>query len=96
MTFVAIWRFTTDDRGAFEEHYGPRGTWAQFFRRSPDYLRTDLLRSGEGYLTLDWWRSREAYEAFRTTEASEYAAIDATCEAVTETEEKVGEYDVVS
>lgn len=93
--YCIVWRFTTSDPAAFEEHYGPNGTWAQLFRRSGNYLRTDLLRSADAYLTLDWWTSLDAYNAFRAEHAEEYARVDATCEAVTTFEEKLGEFDAV-
>lgn len=93
--FVAVWRFTTNDARAFEEHYGPEGTWARLFRRDAQYVRTDLLRGADGYLTLDWWSSRAAYESFRTSHARDYAEIDALCESVTTSEEKIGEYELV-
>jgi hypothetical protein len=90
--FVIVWRFTTGDSAAFEEHYGPDGTWARLFRRSGDYVRTDLLKGPDAYLTLDWWASLEAYNAFREQYADDYAKVDAACEAVTTFEEKLGEY----
>jgi hypothetical protein len=93
--FVIIWRFTTADAEAFERHYGPEGTWARFFRRDPQFVRTDLLR-GDAYMTLDWWTSREAYDRFRVAHAAEYGQIDFMCEAVALTEEKVGTFDVVA
>ena len=89
---VVVWRFTTDDPVNFERHYGPEGIWARFFRRSGEYVRTDLLRSADAYLTLDWWTSLEAYNAFREQYADEYAKVDAACEAVTTFEEKLGEF----
>lgn len=91
--FVTVWRFTTNDPATFEHHYGPDGTWAQLFRRSGDYRRTDLLKSSDAYLTLDWWTSLDAYNAFRERYAEEYAAVDTACEAVTTFEEKLGEFE---
>jgi len=93
--FVILWRFTTNDASTFERHYGPAGTWAQFFRRDPGFIRTDLLKGDDAYLTLDWWTSRAAYERFRDVHASQYAAIDRECEAFTTSEEKLGEYESV-
>jgi hypothetical protein len=89
---VIVWRFTTDQPAEFEHHYGPRGTWAAFFGRSADYVRTDLLRGDDAYLTLDWWTSREAYDAFREEHSAEYAEIDDRCEEVTRSEENLGSY----
>ena len=90
--YVVIWRFTTNDRAAFERHYGRDGTWAQLFRRSSDYVRTDLLVGADAYLTLDWWTTREAYDAFRNRHSDEYARIDVLCESFTTHEEKIGEF----
>ena len=50
--YVIVWRFTAADPVTFEEHYGPNGTWAQLFRRSGDYLRTDLLRGSDGLVDV--------------------------------------------
>ena len=91
--YVIVWRFTAADPVTFEEHYGPNGTWAQLFRRSGDYLRTDLLRGSDVYLTLDWWTSLDAYNAFRAEHAEEYARVDAACESVTTFEERLGEFE---
>ena len=93
--YVIVWQFRTDAPVEFERHYGSGGTWARLFRRSPDYVRTDLLRSSSGYLTLDWWTSRAAYDAFRVEHAARYAEIDAMCETLTTFEEKIGEYEEV-
>ena len=90
--FVVIWRFTTNDPIAFERHYRADGTWAQLFRTDPHYVRTDLLKAADHYLTLDWWTSRETYDAFREANAERYAEIDRECEALTTSEEKIGEY----
>jgi len=94
--FVAAWRFTTSDRDAFERHYGPDGTWAQLFRRGDGYVRTDLLTDGTAYVTLDWWTSRDAYDAFRREHADEYARIDLECESLTLSEESLGHFEEVA
>jgi hypothetical protein len=91
--YVIVWRFTTDDPQSFERHYGPEGVWARLFRRSAEYVRTDLLKSTDGsYLTLDWWTSLDAYNQFRTEHADDYALIDAASESVTSFEDRVGEF----
>jgi len=90
---VIVWRFVVRDRAAFERHYGPQGTWAKFFERDPQFVRTELLR-GEAneYLTLDYWTSEEAFLAFRAAHRAEYEEIDRRCEALTEREERVGAF----
>jgi heme-degrading monooxygenase HmoA len=80
----------------FEQVYGPEGLWAKFFRNSTDYVGTELFRnlgSGEAahrYITLDRWRSRAAYEAFRKTFAADYAQLDEWCERLVEHERTLG------
>jgi hypothetical protein len=88
-----VWRFTTDNSSEFERHYGAEGSWAQLFRRSADYVRTDLLTDGECYLTIDWWRTRNGLAKFKVEHGADYAALDRVCEALTRSEEKVGEFE---
>jgi len=91
--YVIVWRFTAKDRAEFERHYGPEGTWAAFFRRDPAFVRTELLRGEENeYLTLDYWTSKEAFQAFRAANRAEYEAIDRGFEALTESEERIGDF----
>lgn len=62
----------------FESIYGPDGEWAQLFRRSPNDVRTDLLRelpSGR-YVTLDLWTSQAAHVQFKLEPAADYREID--------------------
>ncbi len=80
----------------FEQVYGPSGKWVQFFRRSPDYLGTELFRSAasaERFITLDTWRTRAAYESFRKTHAEEYAQLDEWCRALMHHERTLGTVD---
>jgi len=64
--------------------YGEDGAWVRLFRRGEGYLGTSLqpLAGAPGT-----WRT--AYQAFRQQHASEYAALDAECEALTEFEQAV-------
>jgi hypothetical protein len=43
-------------------------------------------------LTLDFWTSQKSYEDFRQRSAARYAAIDAECEALTESEVEIGRF----
>ncbi len=76
--------------------------------RAARYLGLACLPTGEGfvatelnrdlkdparYLTLDFWESREAYDAFRAQHAAEYAAIDRECEALTAEEKALGAFE---
>lgn len=100
MHFTALWEFQVkpESVSAFEEAYGPAGTWAQFFRSSPDYLGTELLRDLDRpgrYFTLDHWTSRDAFRRFKQDRHAEYAAIDKQCESLTEREVFLGNFERV-
>src|SRR5215475_1126924 len=87
--FVVLWEFEVkpDCAARFEKAYRPDGEWVQLFRSDSNYLGTRLLRdtSRDGiYITIDLWRSWEAYEHFRKTAAERYDAIDAECEGLTQ------------
>lgn len=92
--FTTVWKFVVrvEAIGEFERHYGPEGTWALLFRRAHGYLGTELYRSvasAAEYVTVDQWIDDTAYRAFRDEYAAEYEAIDAQCEELTVSEEKV-------
>jgi heme-degrading monooxygenase HmoA len=95
--YVIVWVFHPKPgrEAEFERAYGPAGDWVALFRGAPGYLGTDLLRATDGtgrYLTADRWESRAAYEAFRVARRAEYEAVDRACEALTASEERVGDY----
>jgi len=89
--FAYMWEFqvAAGCEAVFEEHYGPDGTWASLFRRSPGYVGTLLLKDATDplrYITIDRWVSAEAYRAFRERFGREYAELDRQCEALTTAE----------
>ena len=96
-TFVIAWRYAVrpervDD---FLPAYRPDGAWARMFRRSVDYLGTDLLQAVDDattYMTIDRWTSVAARRDFLAAHAAEYAALDAQCAAFTTAETLVGEF----
>jgi len=59
----------------FERAYGAEGEWAQFFKRGPGYIGTELLRDVENpgrYFVVDRWESADAYNAFAAGNRDEY------------------------
>src|ERR1700690_3457516 len=98
--YLAVWEFhvRAECVSDFETIYGPDGLWAQLFRRSTLYLGTELVRDLERagrYLTIDRWASREALRQFKLQFAAEYAALDQTCERLTESEALVGDLESI-
>jgi heme-degrading monooxygenase HmoA len=96
--FVVLWEFEVKPgrEERFERVYGADGEWVRLFRGDANYQGTRLLRdaSRDGiYVTIDIWRSREAYERFREAAAERYAAIDAECEGLTTSERHIGSFE---
>ena len=97
--FVILWEFRVkrDKLYEFRRAYGPGGDWDQLFKRAKGFVRTDLLRDREDrarFVTVDTWESRRDYDAFRTAFDSEYLKVDAHTESFTETEERVGLFEL--
>jgi len=95
--FIVAWSFTVrpPHRRDFEYACGQHGEWVRLFRSNDGYIKTELHRDPENaahYVTLDFWRSREQYEAFRKRAKSAYQTIDASCERLTENEQLLGEF----
>ena len=96
--YFAIWEFRVKPESVaeFEHVYGPDGLWSQLFRRSSAYRGTELLRDADRsgrYLTIDRWVSREALRQSKQQYAEEYAALDKTCERMTESEAMLGDFE---
>jgi len=96
--FVALWEFEVKPghEERFQRVYGPDGDWVRLFGSDADYQGTRLLRdtSRDGiYLTLDFWRSRDAYERFLATAGDSYEALDAACEGLTLNEWHLGSFE---
>ena len=95
-----IWEFRVrpGSEAEFEEHYSAQGTWAQFFRQDPAYHGTQLLRDAEDprrYVTIDAWDDESSYGAFRATYREQYNAIDQQMESLTESEKRIGVFQVL-
>ncbi|HEU5042296.1 MAG TPA: antibiotic biosynthesis monooxygenase family protein [Gemmatimonadales bacterium] len=91
-----IWEYevTPGREDEFLTHYAPDGTWARLFRMAEGYLSTELYRDRSRparFLTIDHWRSEEAFRAFRSRFAKEFEALDARCGALTGHEAALGE-----
>jgi heme-degrading monooxygenase HmoA len=92
---VRVWRFRVRPgcERDFEDTYGADGAWVQLFRAAAGFVGTELLRADDEprtYLTIDRWISADAYQRFRAECAVDYAALDARCEAWTESETALG------
>jgi len=79
----------------FKQGYGATGDWARLFRQDESYIATELvleLHAKRTYLTLDFWTSQKAYDAFRKRHFAEYRGLDQKCEEMTENEREIGKF----
>lgn len=96
--YVYVWEYLVrrDRLAEFESVYGAEGDWVRLFREAPGYLRTELHRDTAEplrFITIDYWQSRQAWEAFRAKSAEAFEALDARCERLTQREAEVGRFE---
>jgi len=96
--FAYVWSYEVryGSEVDFEKLYGPAGGWAQLFRKSPNYLGTDLLRDRKKkyrYLTVDRWDSEQAHRTFVSEHREEFDELDRQGEALTKNESLIGNFD---
>ena len=92
--YAYVWEYLVRPEcvGAFEEAYGPNGPWVDLFNRASGYVRTELHRDRRNpnrYVTIDYWDSDVAWEAFRTAMSLEFEAIDVRCQDFTVEEREI-------
>ena len=93
--FVALWEFEVKPgrQKLFLKIYGPGGDWATLFQIDANFQEALLLHDPAHpaiFLTLDFWRSRQAYESFMAAHAAEYKRLDAVGEELTLRERRMG------
>ena len=99
--YLIVWEFRVRSGMVkrFERMYGSDGGWARLFEQDESYIGTELihdLKAGRSYVTLDFWTSQKAYEAFRKQHVAQYQALDQQCEKMTEGEREIGRFVRVS
>jgi heme-degrading monooxygenase HmoA len=97
MSYVIVWEFRIKPQAEaeFVRHYSPDGSWAQFFRGSKGYIRTELVRDVADHLrfmTLDYWQSQSEFKKFREQNLAEYDRLDKEFEGLTEKETRLGSF----
>jgi hypothetical protein len=95
--FTYVWEFEVPStaEAEFQRHYGPNGTWVTLFRHDPAYVETLLLQDSSRpgrYLTVDRWKSADAYHSFRERFAEQYETLDRLCETLTVRETHLGSF----
>jgi heme-degrading monooxygenase HmoA len=98
--FLVIWQFQVREgmEKRFERIYGAHGDWVKLFAQDDTYVTTELVHrlNSRSYLTLDFWTSETAYDAFRKQHRAEYKTLDLKCEGMTENEREIGRFVRVS
>lgn len=96
--FSYIWEYRIRDDAlvAFLSAYGPNGDWVRLFRAHEGYRGSELLRDASDplrFVTIDHWRSRADFEAFRSAAADAFAALDRACTELTTSERHLGDFE---
>ena len=99
--YLYIWEYLVPPSQAstFERFYGPAGDWVELFRCAPGYLRTELHRdrsNPQRFVTIDYWESYDALQAFRRQFAEEFEALDEKCEEFTSRESEIGKFEPIA
>lgn len=94
--FIIIWKYKIKYEHIidFERLYGEEGDWVKLFNKYDDYIKTELLKDcsdTESYITIDYWKSKEAYQNFKRTAAAPTNEIDKLGEKLTLQETYLGE-----
>jgi heme-degrading monooxygenase HmoA len=98
---VILWEYQVKAErvAVFEQIYAANGAWAALFRKAEGYLATELLRDAKDslrYITIDYWDSTDHYELFLSQWKTEYEALDAQCEGLTEKEFLFGKWESIA
>jgi len=96
--FLALWEFEVKSGCAdrFQSAYGPQGEWVRLFRTDPSFIETRLLQDPSAtnkFITLDFWRTRAAYESFKELNHAAYVTLDKNFENLTAYENCIGMFD---
>ena len=95
--FVYIWKYTVKEDKIYEftKTYGEEGEWVKLFRKSSDYILTQLLNVINDpfrFITIDRWKNKEARDNFIKLHRSEYQELNERCNNLTIKEELLGEF----
>jgi len=94
-SYIILWKFRAKKgrENEFEKAYGPEGEWVRFFKKGKEFVKTELYQdTNGGYLTIDEWTSKEAYDEFKRVHEREYRELDKHFEALTESEVHIGSF----
>ena len=93
-----IWQYVVNERHEVEflSSYGSDGEWVKLFKKSEEYIKTDLLKkigTNHTYITIDQWTSSKAYDTFLKKYELQYLTMDKAGDKWTIKETFIGRYD---
>lgn len=96
-TFTVIWSFEINPgcENEFEKLYGSEGDWVKLFKTDTNYIKTELQKDIDNpvrYITIDYWKSKEAYYNFKEMEKANFIKIDRLGEKLTIAESYIGKF----
>ena len=96
--YTILWEFHVPAarRAEFETAYDAQGPWAKLFAQAPGFAGVALLRCADQagrYVTVDRWRSRADFDAFKRDFGADYAALDSRLEGIAESETRIGAFE---
>ena len=96
--YVVIWKYEVKEAfiSDFTSLYSSSGEWVRWFKESPNFIRTDLLKSPDldnVFVTVDYWKTAESYHEFYVSDLDRRNAIDLKGERFTVHEELLGCFD---
>jgi heme-degrading monooxygenase HmoA len=95
--FIILWEYSVrpEQQAEFLQYYKANGAWANFFRQADDYIATELLAMDSDeliYITIDRWKTQQAYRQFMIDHSERYHELDRQCEELTTQEKLIGQY----
>jgi len=74
--------------------------WPDLFKRSPGYLGTEVCKDTSNprvYLTIDTWKSEDAFNHFLREHRADYDRLDSLHEELYESAEQfIGAFDIIA
>lgn len=95
--FTVIWSFEIKKgcENEIERLYGSEGSWVKLFKTNTNYIKTELHRDIDNpahYITIDYWKSKDAYYNFKEKVKAEFKKIDQLGEKFTIAEDYIGNF----
>jgi|RhiMetdeSRZDD1v2_1073273.scaffolds.fasta_scaffold3944012_1 heme-degrading monooxygenase HmoA len=96
--YTILWEFhvPAERCRAHEAANSPQGPWAQLFGKAAGFIGIELLRCTEQagrYVTIDRWRSRADFEAFKRDFSADYEALHSRFAGVADSETELGAFE---